>query len=88
MWADDGIERTGEGLRDGLEHLRTPAATSAPVDASAWRDREEQRQMALVAELMLEAGLRRTESRGGHYRSDHPDADDARWRRHQVFRHG
>jgi L-aspartate oxidase len=35
-----------------------------------------------VARLMIWAALERKESRGGHYRSDFPIRDDARWQRH------
>jgi L-aspartate oxidase len=35
-----------------------------------------------VARLMIEVALRREESRGVHFRSDFPERDDARWRRH------
>jgi L-aspartate oxidase len=35
--------------------------------------------MVLVAELMTDSALERTESRGGHYRSDYPDEDDRNW---------
>ena len=30
--------------------------------------------------ILALASLRRTESRGAHFRLDHPDADDVRWR--------
>jgi L-aspartate oxidase len=41
----------------------------------------------LVASLIAEAALVRTESRGAHYRSDHPSADplQARRSRHQPL---
>jgi succinate dehydrogenase/fumarate reductase flavoprotein subunit len=35
--------------------------------------------MVLNAEMMLRASLFRTESRGQHYREDHPRRDDPEW---------
>ncbi len=37
-----------------------------------------------VARLMIDAALRREESRGVHYRSDFPARDDAHWQHHLV----
>jgi L-aspartate oxidase len=37
-----------------------------------------------VARLMIDAALRRDESRGTHFRSDFPSRDDARWGRRHV----
>jgi L-aspartate oxidase len=34
---------------------------------------------------MIEAALRRQESRGAHFRIDFPIADDENWNRHIVF---
>lgn len=35
--------------------------------------------MLIVAELMTDSALQRTESRGGHFRSDYPCEDDRNW---------
>jgi succinate dehydrogenase/fumarate reductase flavoprotein subunit len=37
-----------------------------------------------VARLMIDAALRREESRGTHFRSDFPTRDDNRWGTHHV----
>ena len=39
----------------------------------------EQRNMLDVAQVITQAALMRTESRGSHYRSDYPERDDERW---------
>jgi L-aspartate oxidase len=35
--------------------------------------------MLITANLITEAALKRTESRGGHYRSDYPIEDNLNW---------
>ena len=82
MWECAGIERDGPGLERGLQ---TIAGWPARLAAVCTREEFERQQMTTVAALMLTAALRRTESRGGHYRSDYPERDDAHWRRRQVF---
>ena len=37
-----------------------------------------------LAEVTVAAARARTESRGGHYRADHPARDDAAWMRHSL----
>lgn len=41
--------------------------------------------MLTVANIVIEAARWRTESRGGHFRSDYPERDDMRWVRHLNF---
>jgi L-aspartate oxidase len=42
--------------------------------------------MVMIAELITASALKRTESRGGHYRSDYPEEDDRHWL-HQTITH-
>jgi L-aspartate oxidase len=84
LWRTAGIERDEQGLRSGLDTLRAWAPSGRPVTRPAF----EQKQLALLGGLLLEAALRRTESRGAHYRSDYPARDDERWQRQQVWVRG
>lgn len=73
-WRHAGVERTGEGLARLLEGLE--GFEEAEGDLGG-----EGRNLLLAARLVAAAARERTESRGGHFRSDFPRADDA-WRRH------
>ncbi|GGO88008.1 L-aspartate oxidase [Wenjunlia tyrosinilytica] len=77
-----GIGRHGAGLAAALS---TVEASPGPPDESP-RARFEAAAMTLVARALILAAAERTESRGCHVRSDHPDRDDALWRRSQAVR--
>jgi L-aspartate oxidase len=66
MTAHVGLERDGEGLRAALATIaRLERATSEPTLQN----------MIAAAKLVTAAALARTESRGGHWRSDYPATD-------------
>jgi L-aspartate oxidase len=76
MWERVGVVRTGSGLRD---------ARNAILDLSPVLRRTIAGRNALeLALLMILAALRRSESRGGHYRADYPDSDPAQAHRAMV----
>ena len=75
MWDAVGLVRTGRGLRSALARLE---GLAAELDAGPTRD------LVTVASLIATAALARTESRGAHYREDHPGTDPA-WRRRIVL---
>jgi L-aspartate oxidase len=73
-----GWDRAADGpARDGAS--RSPDAASAATDGSPWLAGEA-RNLLWAGQLLAQAALAREESRGGHYRADHPRADAA-WQR-------
>jgi L-aspartate oxidase len=85
MWRDVGVRRDAAGLADAIEnlnHWRRYVLTRQFADPTGW----ELQNMLLVAHLMTDAARQREESRGAHVRTDFPHTDDARWKRHLVFR--
>jgi L-aspartate oxidase len=82
MWRDVGIVRSREGLlRASTRLARWEAGLGTPSD----REGYELRSILVCARLAVEAALIREESRGAHFRADHPATDPA-WQKHIVFR--
>ncbi|GAA2413580.1 L-aspartate oxidase [Streptomyces glaucosporus] len=72
-----------EALSPGTSSGTSPGAPGKPAEpgVESW----ETANLHLVARVLVAAALRRTETRGCHWREDHPDRDDASWRRHSVI---
>nr|WP_312618250.1 FAD-dependent oxidoreductase [Haloarcula sp. 1CSR25-25] len=89
MGAHAGILRDGEGLVEGLaelEALRERAGDLAVGDPTS-RSFEFALNLGFaltVTEAVLRGAAERAESRGAHYRTDHPETDDG-WRRNIVI---
>ncbi|HZI19079.1 MAG TPA: L-aspartate oxidase [Pyrinomonadaceae bacterium] len=79
MWERVGILRSAKSLGRALREFEQ--IERAPLPAAP-------RNFVTVALLVARAALWREESRGGHYRVDFPERDDARWRVHSVVRRG
>jgi len=77
-WSEAGVERTAAGLERLLGGLDEIAA-AAPATSGGLGG--EGRNLLVAARLVATTALARTESRGGHYRADHPQPDPL-WRRH------
>jgi L-aspartate oxidase len=80
MWRSAGLFRTREDLATAVAILDRANSAVSPATAEEWR----QWNLLTVARLIAGAALRREESRGGHFRADFPDRDDAHWRIHVV----
>ncbi len=70
LWDRVGIERDGEGLATALGELEAMAGEPAAAHG-------ELRSLVAVGRLVAAAALRRSESRGAHWRRDVPAADPA-----------
>ena len=50
-----------------------------PAYNLAWQGWLDAQSQVLAARLIARSALERRESRGAHYRADHPEPDDRRW---------
>ena len=89
LWENAGILRNGDRLTDGLEQLDDLRERAADLHIDGERTDEafefavDLHFMLPVAEVLLRSAKRRTESRGGHYRTDYDDQDDE-WRQNLL----
>jgi succinate dehydrogenase/fumarate reductase flavoprotein subunit len=86
LWKDGGIFRTRQGLTRALDGLRKILDQTPPFfsteDPRSVQQAVELHLAARAATIILQAAFRREESRGAHYRHDHPKQDDDRWLGH------
>lgn len=78
MWERVGIIRDGEALKRAINEFDQIAAGALSTSS---------RNFVTLARLVAAAALWREESRGAHYRSDFPEADDT-WSVHSIQRIG
>ncbi|MEX0741319.1 MAG: hypothetical protein WD079_00885, partial [Phycisphaeraceae bacterium] len=84
MWRHVGIEREGARLQEISEMLDFWARYTLDKifdDRAGW----EVQNMLLVGALMARSANWRAESRGTHWRRDHPRRDDAAFRVHGTW---
>ncbi|MFC4437311.1 MULTISPECIES: L-aspartate oxidase [Natrialbaceae] len=81
LWEHAGILRDEAGLREGLAELETLRERTADIrvhgdlTSRSFEYAVDLSFSLTVAETMLRSALERTESRGAHYRTDHPDTE-------------
>lgn len=74
-----GVLRSQAGLEGGIAALDTVAGEAGDqAGVPAW----ETTNLLTVSRALVEAALLREETRGSHWREDHPDRDDADWAVH------
>jgi succinate dehydrogenase / fumarate reductase flavoprotein subunit len=82
LWEHAGVVRSEEGLEKGLNRLHALREALDQIDVrpseEGWSDLAhvmDLRAGIALAEITMRSALARTESRGCHNRSDHPDLD-------------
>jgi fumarate reductase flavoprotein subunit len=81
MWNKVGIVRDAQGLKEAIgvldwlaeEHARCGLADGARAFNLTWHDWLNQESQILVSQAIARSALARTDSRGAHYRIDHPE---------------
>ena len=92
MTDDCGVERSGESLARVaavVAELKERYLHVSIDDHSKAYNQDLMEALELgflldLAEVTVAAAAARTESRGGHFRTDHPDRDDANWLKHSL----
>lgn len=94
MWNDVGILRSGAGLehaRAALDDLAAAATRCGVADGDrrynlTWTDRLNLENLITVSRAVCAAALGRSDSRGAHYREDHPATSDLATSRYTTVR--
>jgi L-aspartate oxidase len=87
MWAYAGLIRQESTLQQGIA---AQARVETALDSFAQQGKMSRRlaeaqSLSRVARAILLSALARTESRGAHFRNDHPTRDDHNFQKHSVL---
>ncbi|MFJ9473296.1 L-aspartate oxidase [Streptomyces caniferus] len=80
--ATEGTGSTGSTASTGPVGHTAPQPPTDPKAPEPGVEAWEATNLLCVARVLVAAAQRRAETRGCHWREDHPDRDDASWRRH------
>ena len=84
MWDDVGVIRTKAGMTGALgkleaiedELMQTGIAGGSRAFNLTWHDWLNMRSLVEISRVITHAGIARENSRGAHYREDHPDVGE------------
>lgn len=88
MWYQAGITRHAKGLTQALREIEEIRSRMPALQLKNFREiirSLELQNMLFSAEMVCRAALKRTESRGAHYRSDYPAENDKNWLKNIVI---
>ena len=89
MWEKAGIIRSAASLNAALtriEEVETLSKTCRAESPVQLMRRLDLKSMLQVSKMVCRAALRRTESRGAHYRTDHPQEKNPEWLKNILIR--
>ena len=87
MWRSVGIEREGKHLKEAIRNIKHWSKYIISNEFSSPLGWEIQN-MLTVSLLISSAAFMRCETRGMHYRLDHPGTDDKHWKKHIIVYNG
>ena len=87
MWRQVGLSRTADGLQEAIARIGLWYHYLDRADVGDRRGHELQNMLTTSA-LIATAAAARQESRGTHFRADHPERDDAQWCRRVQLQRG
>jgi succinate dehydrogenase/fumarate reductase flavoprotein subunit len=85
LWKEAGITRNRHGLEHALNTIKTISTDVLQSNLGYHLDGQPKSEIlfgARVASLIIQAALKREESRGAHFREDFADQDDKNWQGH------
>lgn len=93
MWEKVGLVREGDALQEALQQLddlekrvQSCSVTGSKAYHLAWQEVLNVRNMLPIAKMITQAASLRTESRGSHFRADHPVTNNEQWYRN-IYLH-
>jgi L-aspartate oxidase len=81
MWNKVGIVRSRQSLTEAIQQLQ---ASEEELPPQTSRRNCEGRNIHTTALLIARSALARQESRGAHYRTDYPEHEDSRFKKHSI----